>query len=77
MAPRSATHNTIILSVGSPQLIPLSNLVTFVEKADAGNLNRYNRVRSITLSSNLAEGYSLGEALDWLDKYLGPVGAGN
>ncbi|MDA3875067.1 MAG: efflux RND transporter permease subunit [Kiritimatiellae bacterium] len=49
------------------QLIPLSNLVTLTEFADSSSLNRYNRVRSITLESSLADGYSLGAALDHLE----------
>jgi multidrug efflux pump len=48
-------------------LVPLSNLVTIEEFADADTLNRYNRMRSITLSAGLADGYSLGEALDYLE----------
>ncbi len=48
-------------------LIPLSNLVTVEEFADAPRLNRYNRVRAITLEANLADGYTLGEALDYLN----------
>lgn len=47
-------------------LIPLSNLVTIEEYADSGSLNRYNRVRSITIEAGLVEGYSLGDALDHL-----------
>jgi multidrug efflux pump len=63
-------QNIYIRSSVSNALIPLSNLVTFVEEADAGSLNRYNRVRSITLSSSLADGYSLGEALEWLETWV-------
>jgi multidrug efflux pump len=59
-----------VRSASSGQLIPLSNLVALREQADAGQLQRYNRVRAITLSSNLAEGYSLGEALDWLEQWV-------
>jgi multidrug efflux pump len=51
----------------SGRLIPLSNLVTLREFADAESLNRYNRVRAITLESNLADGYPLGEALAHLE----------
>jgi multidrug efflux pump len=49
------------------QLVPLANLVTLREVADAGQLNRFNRVRAVTFSARLAPGYSLGEALDWLE----------
>lgn len=63
-------QNIYVKSDVSGELIPLSNLVTLLEEADAGSLNRYNRVRSITLTSNLAEGYPLGEALDWLENWV-------
>ena len=52
------------------QLIPLSNLVTLEEFADSIALNRYNRVRSITLEANLADGVALGTALDSLEKLV-------
>lgn len=48
-------------------LIPLSNLVTVREAAGARDLGRYNKLRAITLSGGLAPGYSLGEALDFLE----------
>ncbi|UXI68894.1 efflux RND transporter permease subunit [Tahibacter amnicola] len=50
------------------QLIPLSNLVTLTELAEPGTLNRFNRMRAITLSAGLAPGYTLGEALEWMKK---------
>ena len=46
-------------------LVPLSNLVTLREVAEPGTLNRFNRLRSITLSARLAPGYPLGEAVAW------------
>ena len=46
-------------------LVPLSNLVTLKEVAEPGTLNRFNRLRSITLSARLAEGYPLGDAVAW------------
>lgn len=60
-------QNIYVRSDRSKQLIPLSNLVSIEEFADASQLNRYNRMRAITLEANLAEGYSLGEALDYLN----------
>ena len=47
-------------------LIPLSNLVSITEYADSGDLNRYNRVRAITIEAGLADDYALGDALDYL-----------
>ena len=46
-------------------LVPLSNLVTLKEIAEPGTFNRFNRLRSITLSARLAEGYPLGDAVAW------------
>ena len=54
---------------GSGELIPLSNLVTLRETGEAQERNRLNRQRSITISATLAEGYTLGEAIEWLESY--------
>lgn len=59
--------NIYVRSERTGELIPLSNLVQLEEFADSTTLNRYNRVRSITLEANLADGYSLGEALSYLE----------
>ncbi len=48
-------------------LVPLDSLVSLSEEASASRLNRYNRMRAITISANLAPGYSLAEALDFLN----------
>lgn len=63
-------QNLFVRSEKSGQLIPLSNLVSLREFADSGTLNRYNRVRSVTIEANLAEGYPLSEALDYLDRVV-------
>ncbi|UCX04884.1 efflux RND transporter permease subunit [Shewanella glacialimarina] len=63
----SDMENLYVRSARTNELIPLSNLVTIEEFADASSLNRYNRMRSITLEANLAEDYSLGEALAYLN----------
>ncbi|GAB3748543.1 efflux RND transporter permease subunit [Lysobacter olei] len=47
-------------------LVPLSNLVTLRELAEPGSLNRFNRLRAITISAGLAPGYRMGEAIEWL-----------
>jgi multidrug efflux pump len=59
--------NLYVRSQRSAQLIPLANLVRLEEVADSIKLNRYNRVRSITIEANLADGLTLGEALNRLD----------
>ena len=60
--------NIYVRSKHSGELIPLSNVVTIKEKGDAGRLSRYNRVRAITISGNVAPGYALSDVLDFLEK---------
>jgi multidrug efflux pump len=60
-------QNIYVRSERSAELIPLSNLVRVSEFADSRTLNRYNRVRAITFEANLADGYSLGQALSYLE----------
>ena len=60
-------ENIYVRSERTGRLIPLSNLVRIEEFADSISLNRYNRVRAITLEANLADGYSLGAALGYLE----------
>ena len=59
-------ENLYVRASKSGELVPLSSLVTVSEGADAATLNRFNRLRSITISANLAPGYTLGEALTYL-----------
>ena len=49
------------------ELIPLSNLVRLTETAGATDLNRFDRLRAITVSAALEPGYALGEALDFVE----------
>ena len=63
-------NNIFVRSERSKQLIPLANLVTMDEFADSGTLNRYNRMRSITFDAELATGYSLGEALAYMEQLI-------
>lgn len=60
--------NIYVRSERTDELVPLANLVTIEEIADSGALNRYNRMRAITIEANLAEGYRLSEALEYLDR---------
>jgi multidrug efflux pump len=48
-------------------LVPLSNLVTLRDLAGPQQLNRFDRMRSITISAGLAPGYTLGAALDYME----------
>ena len=66
----SNLENLYVRSERSAELIPLSNLVRLEEFADSISLNRYNRVRAITLQANLADGVSLGDALAYLENLV-------
>ena len=60
--------NIYVRSDRSGALIPLSNLVQVKETAASTALNRYNRVRAITIEANLEDGLTLGSALEHLDR---------
>lgn len=62
--------NLYVRSTTNGQLVPLSNLVNMEQGAGAATLNRYNRVRALTVSASLNEGYTLGEALDYLENIV-------
>ncbi|AWL11088.1 Multidrug efflux pump subunit [Saliniradius amylolyticus] len=59
--------NIYVRSQRSGELVPMSNLLTFEERATSAELNRFNRMRAITITANLADGYTLGEALTYLN----------
>ena len=63
-------NNLYVRSARSGELIPMDNLLTFEEQATSSTLNRFNRMRSITISANLADGYTVGEALDYLNQIV-------
>ncbi len=60
-------ENIYVRSARTRELIPLSNLVKIEPTADSRRLNRYNRVRSITIDGTLNPGVSLGVALDKME----------
>ncbi len=66
----ASLQNIYLRSERSGQLIPLSNFVTLREEAGSTALNRYNRIRAITIEANLEEGYSLGQALAHIEKKI-------
>ncbi|ACE84308.1 efflux RND transporter permease subunit [Cellvibrio japonicus] len=63
----TSLQNMYVRSERSGELIPLSNVVSLREIADASRLNRYNRMRSLTIEANLADNLTLSEALDHLN----------
>ena len=59
--------NLYVRSDRSGELIPLSNVVKATNTAGPGTLNRYNRLRSVTITASLAPGYALGDALQFME----------
>ncbi|EHR71314.1 cation/multidrug efflux pump [Burkholderiales bacterium JOSHI_001] len=52
---------------GNAVMVPLSALVKVRESVSPRELNHFNQRRSVTITANLAPGYALGEALQYLD----------
>ena len=63
----NSIDNLYVRSARTGELIPMDNLLTFEEQATSAQLNRYNRMRAVTISANLADGYTLGQALAYLE----------
>lgn len=63
-----ALDNIQVRSARTGELIPLASLVTLSDFAGASTLNRFDRIRAITIEANLADGYPLGEALAYLEQ---------
>ncbi|MEM9879844.1 MAG: efflux RND transporter permease subunit [Pseudomonadota bacterium] len=62
----SDLNNMYVRSTTSNTLIPLSNLVSLNEIGTADTLNRFNRLRAITISASTRPGYPLGDAVGYV-----------
>ncbi|HYD15941.1 MAG TPA: efflux RND transporter permease subunit, partial [Hyphomicrobium sp.] len=63
-----AALDTIFLRSPSGEMIQLSNIVKVIESVAPKELKRFNQLRSVTLSANVAPGFALGEVLDHLER---------
>jgi multidrug efflux pump len=61
-------QNIYVRSSRSGELVPLASIITIEPFADSPTLNRYNRVRAITIDAALAPGVTLGQALDGMER---------
>jgi multidrug efflux pump len=61
--------NTFVRATNG-DLVPLSAFVTLTEAAAPQTLNRFDRLRSITIQSSLAPGVSIGQGLDTLERIV-------
>ncbi len=64
----AADLSQIYMRTNSGQLVTLDAVTQIEEVASSIRLSHNNKQKSITLTANLNEGYTLGEALDELDR---------
>ncbi|MEZ5066935.1 MAG: efflux RND transporter permease subunit [bacterium] len=57
----------LYVRAASGGLVPLANLVTLEEDAGPSELSRFDRMRAITIETGLADGVTLGEAVEKLE----------
>jgi multidrug efflux pump len=62
--------NIYVRSGTTGRLVPLANLVRLEETSGPKELKRFNQLRSITLIGGLAPGYTLGEALNYVERVI-------
>ncbi|ARB47697.1 efflux RND transporter permease subunit [Alloalcanivorax xenomutans] len=60
--------NSIYVRTAAGDLVPLSSLVELRTLGAAPELRRLDRLPAVTLSANLAPGYDLGSALDFIER---------
>ena len=65
VTPRDLT--SIYVRSRAGEMVPLANLVTLRETVTPRELNHFNKLRSATITATLAPGYTLGDALDFLE----------
>ncbi|MFA0409735.1 efflux RND transporter permease subunit, partial [Vibrio splendidus] len=58
----------IYMRTQSGELVTLDTLTHIEEVASSIRLSHYNKQKSVTIKANLMEGYTLGDALDFLDE---------
>ncbi len=66
----SDLQNLYVKSSRGGELVPLGNLVRLEETSGAIQLNRFDRLRAITISAGLAPGYTLGEAVGYFQQLV-------
>ena len=59
---------SIYVRSASGQLVQLANLVTVTETVAAKELNHFNRLRAAIISANVTPGYTLSEALGFMER---------
>jgi len=70
---RPVDLTSIYVRTRDGQLVQLSNLVKVSETVSAKELNHFNRQRAAIISANISPGYTLGEALEFMDRAAAEV----
>jgi len=65
--------SNIFVRGANDSMIQLQNLASVTETVAAKELNHFNKLRSATVTVGLGPGYTMGEALDWLESALAEV----
>ncbi|MDH3621244.1 MAG: efflux RND transporter permease subunit [Gammaproteobacteria bacterium] len=65
--------SNIFVRGSNDSMIQLQNLATVTETVAAKELNHFNKLRAATVSAGLGPGYSMGEAIEWLEGALEEV----
>jgi multidrug efflux pump len=60
--------STIFLRNPRGEMIQLSNVASVTETVAPKELKRFNQLRSVTIQASLAPGYTVGEAVDYLEQ---------
>ena len=74
---KESLSKIFVRSEKSGNLISLANLVNFKEEGSASKLSRYNRQRAVTISANISEGYTLSEAIKYLEQTMSQIAPEN
>ena len=67
---KESLSKIFLRSENNGNLISLANIVELREEGSASKLSRYNRQRAVTISANVNEGYTLAEAINYLEKTM-------
>jgi multidrug efflux pump len=70
---KPADLTSIYVRARDGTLVQLSNLVRVNESVAAKELNHFDRQRAAIISANIAPGYTLGEALEFMDRAAAEV----
>lgn len=60
--------NQIYVRTKTGEMVPISSVVKIQETVAPRDLNHFNRMRAVKITSNLAPGYSLGDALKYMQQ---------